>query len=604
MHTPERELSAKEGAALISRAHEVREAPAQLRIEWEPACAEEHAAMRVVSALREAGGEAYFVGGYARDLAMRSMPEAYLDFHFEPHDIDIVTSLPPDRIESVLEEAGMAQRSHGKSFQVCQARVAEGEAVFRFEVAAYRMEGTYSDGRRPDVTEVTRDIREDIARRDFTMNALLFDPDTHTLIDYSSGLADLQERRLAFIGSAAERISEDALRMFRYVRFRARYKLGFDTEAGEALRAYAEMVEKLPGERVKQEFDRILTLRRSAFAVADLARFGLLERVLPDVSDLAGVEHTPPGVAASIHAEGDVFAHTLRVLRAVERPEFHTAVRETLGLGEETPPDEVVGSFYRRYGSAVAWALLLHDIGKKDTQEYVPETDERPARYAFHAHEKRGAELFDVLAAKCTLPFSLTDARRVHYLLENHLEANRFTKDTYRIHGAHARSIWKDTDAEALLFVGLADTLGNYKKGGSPTDALLQFRAGMDKLHVWREEEARAAWIHEHASGISSCIMEELERVAPARSADARVLMGPLKHMALARMRVGALTAKPEELRSAIREMVALLAQHGLINASGETRQSKKDVSAQIARKTQAQELLAERYHIHPADVL
>lgn len=198
----------------------IKEEPAIYSIEWSPHSEMEKTGVQLTQILRNAGGEAYFAGGFSRDLIMSQESDVYHDYKFDPHDIDIATNIIPDEVEEMMKKHNIKTTAAGKNFKVVVATIeVEGKPV-NFEIATFRVEGDYGKDRKPRFVETTRDKRKDVERRDFTINALLFDPEKKVIMDYVDGVNDIKERVLRFVGSAQERIIEDPLRIIRYVRFR------------------------------------------------------------------------------------------------------------------------------------------------------------------------------------------------------------------------------------------------------------------------------------------------------------------------------------------------------------------------------------------------
>src|SRR5271157_944378 len=244
--------------------------------------------------LRAAGHRVYYVGGYVRDR-LRGRATA---------DIDLCTDAPPARLLELFPGAPQV----GAHFGVVLVR-SEGAEV---QVATFRSDHSYGDGRRPEAVSFETDPRQDVLRRDFTINALLEDPFSGEIVDYVGGRADLDAGLIRAIGDPRQRFAEDHLRLLRAVRFAAR--LGFEIEAGTlaAMREMAPAIHRIAAERVRDELTRILTEGGARRGVELLDSTGLLHAVLPEVERLKGVPQPP-----DYHPEGDVWIHTLLVLDAV-----------------------------------------------------------------------------------------------------------------------------------------------------------------------------------------------------------------------------------------------------------------------------------------------
>ncbi|NPU82949.1 MAG: HD domain-containing protein [Syntrophaceae bacterium] len=322
-------------------------------------------ALAIAKRLKEAGFETFFVGGCVRDLLLGT----------EPEDIDIVTSATPENVQSLFTRTVPL----GARFGVVMV-VEEG---LPFEVATYRTEEGYLDGRRPSRVRFA-DAREDVLRRDFTVNGLLMEPETGCIADHIGGLADLRDRLIRTIGAPADRFAEDHLRMLRAVRFAAVLDFSIDPETFNAVRAGAGSIVRISGERVREELTKILVSRGARRGMELLAELGLLARLLPEVDALAGVSQPP-----RFHPEGDVWTHVLKMLELLPRAEN--------GRGD----------------GRLAWAALLHDIGKAVTRT----EDERGIH--FYGHVREGMRLAEGILRR--LRFSNQDADAVLELIRYHM---------------------------------------------------------------------------------------------------------------------------------------------------------------------------------------
>lgn len=322
----------------------------------------EDKARRIVARLRAAGFKAYFAGGDARDRVLGRPRQ----------DIDIATDAPPSRVQQLFERTIPVGLQFGVVIVV--------EDGLDFEVATFRSDGDYVDGRHPSSVRFGS-LEEDARRRDFTINAMYVDPDTGEIIDLVGGCRDAEARLVRAVGDPSERFREDRLRMLRAVRFAAR--LGFDIEPATfaAIRAEAATITDMAWERIGDEIVRILTegAGRRGFELLDAT--GLLPHVLPEVAALRGVAQSPEH-----HPEGDVFVHTLLLLAGLP-----PGARETLALG-----------------------ALLHDLGKPACAE-----KHEDGRITFYGHCEVGAEM--ALAVCQRLRRSRETWERVQYLVRNHL---------------------------------------------------------------------------------------------------------------------------------------------------------------------------------------
>jgi putative nucleotidyltransferase with HDIG domain len=317
-------------------------------------------ANHIIRQLREHDYQALLVGGCVRDLLLGR----------EPKDYDVATDARPDGIVAIFPRSGLV----GAQFGVVLVR----EEDATVEVATFRSDLDYRDGRRPDGVRFESSPREDALRRDFTINGLFLDPISGDWFDYVGGMADLENRIIRAIGDPGIRFQEDHLRLIRAVRFAAR--LGFRIEAGTlaAMRQLAPAIQRVAPERVRDELVRILTEGGARYGFELLDSSGLLEQILPEVSAMKGVEQPP-----EFHPEGDVWTHTLMMLEGLDRP---------------TP--------------AMAMGVLLHDVGK-------PPTFRVADRIRFDGHVEVGVRMArDILTR---LRFSNEDSDQILALVENHM---------------------------------------------------------------------------------------------------------------------------------------------------------------------------------------
>jgi poly(A) polymerase len=318
----------------------------------------------IVRRLREAGHEAFWVGGCVRDLARGGTPEDY----------DIVTSARPDQVKSIFAKTVPV----GERFGICLV-VEEGEP---FEVATFRTEADYDDGRRPSHVAFAT-AEEDVRRRDFTINGLLMDPDTGGVVDLVGGIADIEGRLVRTIGDPEERFGEDHLRMLRAIRFAA--TLGFEIEPATfvAIRRHAALICRISAERIREELNRLLTGAGARRGLELLSESGLLAELLPEVYALQGVEQPPV-----FHPEGDVWEHTLRMIDLLPVPDGKADLR-------------------------LAWAALLHDVGKAVTRS------EDDNGIHFYGHVQRGEEIAAGILDR--LRFSRDEKETILALVRGHM---------------------------------------------------------------------------------------------------------------------------------------------------------------------------------------
>lgn len=320
-------------------------------------------AREIVQVLQSAGHQAYWVGGCVRDLQLGTTPKDY----------DVATSARPEHVEGLFERS----RRIGAHFGVIQVEGVEDRATV--EVATFRSEGAYLDGRRPTELQYETDPRLDALRRDFTINALFYDPVADQLHDFAGGLADLKEGVIRAIGVPQARFEEDQLRLLRAVRFAARLGFAIEPATMAAMLAMAPKIHAISAERIREELTRILTEGGASRGLELMDETGLLVELLPEVKQLQGVEQPPEH-----HPEGDVWVHTKLMLSLLEKP-----IAPTL-----------------------AWGVLLHDIGK-------PATFTKTDRIRFNGHVEKGLEIARPILNR--LKFSHDDTAQILALVENHM---------------------------------------------------------------------------------------------------------------------------------------------------------------------------------------
>jgi poly(A) polymerase len=356
-------------------------------------------ALRTLTKLREAGHEAYLAGGCVRDLLLGR----------EPADYDVATSASPDVVLKMFSRTFAV----GAHFGVVLVAEGEGDGYVCTEVATFRSDGVYSDGRHPDEVRYTLSAAEDVQRRDFTINGLLLDPLKGTgfspyiaetakegalapegrtdlpgafeglrsaVIDHVGGLADLDAGILRAIGQPARRFEEDQLRLLRAVRFAARFNFSIHPATHAAIRALAPRIAAVSRERVRDELTKMLTEGHARRAFELLDETGLLAEALPEIARMKGVAQPP-----QFHPEGDVWVHTLLLL-------------------EQLQPGCPL---------TLAWGALLHDVGKPPTFRVAPD------RIRFDGHVDVGVAMGAEICRR--FRFSNDETRMILALIENHM---------------------------------------------------------------------------------------------------------------------------------------------------------------------------------------
>lgn len=327
--------------------------------------ARREAATGIVRRLKSEGLAAYLVGGCVRDIVMGIVPKDY----------DVTTNATPDQVLTLFPNAITV----GAQFGV----VIVPDDAGNVEVATFRSDGIYADGRHPTEVRFSQTAQEDVQRRDFTINGLLYDPETDQVLDYVGGQADIHSRRLRTIGDPRERFSEDRLRMLRAVRFTARFGFKLDSRVLAAIRELAPQISSVSAERQRDEIVKILTEgpARAGFELLDTS--GLLAEILPEIKRMQGVEQPP-----EFHPEGDVWVHTLMMLGGLSKP------TPTLALG-----------------------VLLHDVGK-------PPTFSIRERIRFDGHVEVGAKMAEEICTR--LRISKRETERIVELVKHHLRFKDF----------------------------------------------------------------------------------------------------------------------------------------------------------------------------------
>jgi putative nucleotidyltransferase with HDIG domain len=318
-------------------------------------------ANHIIRRLGEHGYQALLVGGCVRDLLLGR----------EPKDYDVATDAHPDQIVALFPRSGLV----GAQFGVVLVRTEH--AVV--EVATFRSDLDYHDGRRPEGVRFESSPREDALRRDFTINGLFLDPLSGEQFDYVGGKADLQNHVIRAIGDPVVRFEEDHLRLIRAVRFAARLGFHIERETFAAMRSLAPLILRVAPERVRDELIRILTEGGARYGFELLDSSGLLREILPEVSAMKGVEQPP-----EFHPEGDVWTHTLMMLDGLDHP------TPTLAMG-----------------------VLLHDVGK-------PATFRIADRIRFDGHVEVGVRMAREILTR--LRFSSSDIDQILALVENHMK--------------------------------------------------------------------------------------------------------------------------------------------------------------------------------------
>ena len=320
----------------------------------------------ICETLRRNDYQALLVGGCVRDLLLGR----------EPADYDVTTDATPEQVARLFPESIAV----GAQFGV----ILIPRDGMKVEVATFRSDVGYSDGRHPDRVVYSKTPQEDVQRRDFTINGLLMRHDSSEVLDYVGGQGDLKAKIIRAIGEPDRRFTEDKLRMMRAVRFAARFGFEVEAETFRAIRPHVGEIQQVSPERLREELTKMLTegAARQAFELLD--ETWLLQQVLPEIAAMKGVEQPP-----QFHPEGDVWIHTRMMLE---------------GLPADASP-------------TLAWGVLLHDVGKPPTFQSAAETGDR---IRFNHHVQVGVRMAEAICKR--LRFSNEDTQQILALVDNHMK--------------------------------------------------------------------------------------------------------------------------------------------------------------------------------------
>lgn len=429
----------------------------------------------VIGALRAAGHEAYYVGGCVRDWLLGKAPK----------DWDIATSAHPEEIEALFAKTIAVGKAFGVMVVLSGGR--------EFEVATFRGESGYSDGRRPDAVSFCG-AREDVLRRDFTINALMYDPEQGRVIDYVGGQEDLRAGIIRTVGEPERRFAEDHLRILRAVRFAARTGFAIEEKTFAMLREMAGLVRTVSAERTGKELLGIISAPHAARGMELMLEGNLWQHTIPEVLAMRGMPQP-----VEFHPEGDVFEHTRLMLGM---------------LGGELPADE----FERE---VLAWAVLLHDIGK-------PGTVSVDGRIRFNKHDQTGAELAGEILRRLKRPNRVIEAvcdiigKHMHFanlgkmrlarlrrflrepLFPLHLALHRFDcASSHRMLDNHdnALVLWREEMARPLPLEPLINGEDLIGMGYPPGPVFKRILEGLEDARLEGEVETRQEaliWVRNH----------------------------------------------------------------------------------------------------------
>ena len=308
----------------------------------------------IVARLQGAGFAAFWVGGCVRDFLLGRAPQ----------DFDIATDAKPEQVEKLFRKTIPVGKKFGVLIVV--------ENGIQFQVATFRAEADYQDGRRPEKISFAN-AEADVSRRDFTVNGLFYDPLTKKIHDWVGGEKDLRVKIIRTIGEPEERFGEDHLRLLRAVRFAAQLDFEIEAKTFAAVKKLAPKIKLISAERIRDELLKLFRPPHAGRGLVLLRASGLLEHILPELAATIGCEQSP-----DFHPEGSVFNHICLML-------------------EKLPPDS---------NALLPWAVLLHDIAKPVTAE----RDAATGKIHFYGHEKVGADLAEKILQRLKFPKRQTEA--------------------------------------------------------------------------------------------------------------------------------------------------------------------------------------------------
>lgn len=363
------------------------------------------AGVDLLKELERLGGEAYIVGGAVRDIVLGD----------EPHDIDIATNIPVKKIESHFRTHDIGA---SKDFGIVTIKHKNED----FEVAQFRTDGTYSDGRKPDDVKIVMDFKSDAERRDLTINAMGIDKEGN-IIDHFAGQKAIKDKIIKMVGNPSKRLEEDKLRMMRVVRFAAKLDFKVDSSTKKALAKFAGDIKQISPERVRDELIKTAGYGGKQFATAIrmLDEVGILQHILPEISKMKEFEHHK-----EYHPEGGVFDHTMAALEASK------SKNPIVNLG-----------------------ILLHDVGKTITRTYKKDGDITKVQYLKHAY--KGVDLIDDIAKR--LKLSNKEKAAVEFATANHMRFH----DLLKMSNSKIHKLIQDDNFDVLVDVAYADAASRGK---------------------------------------------------------------------------------------------------------------------------------------------
>lgn len=355
-------------------------------------------ATRIVKKLHDHGFEAYFAGGCVRDMLLSR----------ESKDYDIATSAKPNETKKLFTRTVNIGEKFGTIVVI--------ESGLNFEVTTFRIESGYLDNRRPDNIEFTC-AKEDASRRDFTTNAMFYDPIKKSLIDYVGGEDDIKKHILRFVGNAQKRIEEDHLRLLRAIRFKVTLGFQYSPDTYDSIRKNSALIKSVATERVRDELNLIFSSFNRHIGLVELSESGINQFILPELELLKGVPQP-----YEYHHEGDVFTHTYLALRSLAKDE----------------------------AGYLCWATLLHDIAKPQT------LIREDKRIIFHDHAQKSAEMAEQILKR--LKFPNFEIETICWLVDNHMRIG----DIGKMRPFKRMNFLLDPRFPSLIELARADCMGTY----------------------------------------------------------------------------------------------------------------------------------------------
>ena len=405
----------------------------------------------VTSTLEKAGFEAYLVGGCVRDLLMSEI----LEVSREPKDWDITTNANPEQIIGLFEKT-VYENTFGTVMVFVAHETSENnvsqETFSQIEVTPYRIEAEYSDFRHPDEVKFSEKIEDDLKRRDFTINAMALDSKGQ-LIDLFGGLKDIKDKTLRAVGLADDRFTEDALRMLRAVRFACQLDFSVSYETTESILRNADLIKKISGERVRDEFVKIIMSKNPSAGILMLQKFGLLKNIIPELEEGIGCEQSGEHIY-------DVWNHLLMALQHAADKDWPLEIRLSAlfhDIGKPRSRRLAEQKYVLRHSHSVLEGQDI-SVRSKDSSEHISAPRKK---YTFYGHEVIGARMIQKIMEQ--LKFPKKEIETVEKLVRNHM----FFSDTEQITLSAVRRIVVKVGKEniwPLMNVRECDRVGMNKK--------------------------------------------------------------------------------------------------------------------------------------------